>query len=275
MARLAVLTVFALAISCFAQVTVTNGGYATSSGPMYPAAPSSPPILYTPIVQLGQGQTQPIQTNAGTNSIFTPADENIPEAPLSLQVAPTVSNAKPKDNPFNFGAAQFETSAGVGSVGQDINGKSLADVAREQRQHRATSARSISNTDIEKLSQGGSKPAINPNDRWLPNNGVINPAGPENPSAVPDQQNQANPSKAPTTGPKAELDGGGEPILMAQNDPAHEPLAQQGQSSGSNTESTNQERLPQTASKLPMVGLAGLFSVSMGIFVRYQRAKSR
>jgi hypothetical protein len=33
--------------------------------------------------------------------------------------------------------------------------------------------------------------------------------------------------------------------------------------------------LPSTASRLPLIGVAGLFSVTMGIFVRYQRAKAR
>ena len=312
---------FALAIGSFAQVTITNSGFATTPGPAVPALPASPPILYTPIVQLGSGQTQPLQTNAESNGVVTVAPsvpalapeqyveegvvQNAP--PVVLQVVPATA-PRASNKTFDFGVAQFDAMGGI--VVED-NGKTLAEVAREQRQHQGgTNARVYSNNDIDKLNQVGgtvstpSATANNTNDNWSPNNGVITPEvsqPPQNAVGTPAEQQTPtgiihspfapkpqnnNPATGatpdqPQSRPQSEVRpfDQRQGVEIAQNNPQNAPLAQD-QSYSSSKQATDEnptqaQELPRTASKLPIVGLAGLFSVSMGIFVRYQRAKAK
>lgn len=282
MARFTILTVLALAACSFAQVTVTNTGFATTPGPAVPGTPVSPPIVYTPIIQLGQGPTQPITAVAEQPEVTNPT-----LAPASMP------------SPFNFGAAQFDTSAGSGSVGHDFDGKSLGEIAREQKHRPApANARMFTNSDIDKLNQTGgsvSSPSLqaNRNDNWTPNNGVINPAGPANaqPNAVaaPSQPNQTPTGNQTPFQPKpqsenyspAGIGSDRQPVELAQNNPPapaqdqEAPSQVQASSSQSEPSPAQASQLPRTASRLPLVGVAGLFSVTMGIFVRYQRAKAR
>jgi hypothetical protein len=323
MARLTLLTVLlvALAIGSFGQVVVTNSGFATTPGPAIPATPASPPILYTPIVQLGQGPTQPLQATADTNGIIPTAvlpengEEGVVQnpAPVVLQVVPVIKDAQPARNAFNFGVAQFDSSSGFGDIGEDINGKTLGDIAREQRQHPGgTNARVYSNSDVEKLNQVGgtvntpSAEASKTNDNWSPNNGVITvessppaqnsvgapaqpnqtPTGTHSPFAPKPQSNrpagiEMTPNQ-PQSRPQSEVRPLARPegVEIAQNNPQNAPLAQSQSNNPSNQNPPAQNQpqapqLPRTASKLPLVGLAGLFSVSMGIFVRYQRSKAK
>ncbi len=317
MARFTILTVFALAACSFAQVTVTNSNFATTPGPAVPATPVSPPIMYTPIIQLGQAPTQPMQAVATQNGLIAietqqPQQQTQQNATLAPATSPT---------PFNFGVAQFDVPAATGGVGQDINGKSLGEIAREQRQHPiGTNARVYTNNDIDQLNQTGntvSNPSAHTNaDNWSPNNGVINPNGPTTetqPNAVgaPPQQNQSptgihspfapkpqSQSYSPAgidmtpTQPQARPQADVHPLRqrenveLAQNNPPAPPQTQAAPAQNQPPQSQGSERqpsesqaqasqLPRTASRLPLVGVAGLFSVSMGIFVRYQRAKAR
>jgi len=303
MARFTILTVLALAACSFAQVAVTNSGFATTPGPAVPGTPVSPPIMYTPIIQLGQGPTQPataVATPGGLTTAEIPAQPQTQTATLAPPTSPT---------PFNFGVAQFDTSSATGGVGQEINGKSLADIAREQRQHPAgTNARVYTNNDINQLNQTGNT-VTNPSaqahnaDNWSPNNGVIDPNGTPmeaQPNAVgaPAQQNQ---NQMPTGNqsspfaPKSQSQNYSpagidttqqadvHPLRqrgnteMAQNTPPDAPQDQADANSQTQPpqDQAQGSQLPRTASKLPLLGVAGLFSVSMGIFVRYQRAKAR
>jgi len=308
-------TVVLLASTSFAQVVVTNSGVATTPGPGIPGTPLSPPIMYTPIIQLGQAPTQPIRA-------VTPPDLLPPTGVQQDSEDNTASNRLTgRNTPFNFGVAQFDSGLGSGSVGEDINGKTLGDIAREQRQHPAgTNARVYSNSDIDQLNQVGNavstpSQANNKNDNWSPNNGIITPDNSQpapNSVAAPAQPNQAaptgnhspfaptprsqgpgqsptgidmTPSQPQTRTPQSEMRpfAKREGVEIAQNNPPPAPQAQpQDQSSNATaTQSTPAQNQPQasqlpcTASRLPLVGVAGLFSVSMGIFVRYQRAKAR
>jgi hypothetical protein len=216
---------------------------------------------------------------------------------------------------FEFGAAQFENSPGVGGVGQDINGKSLAEVAREQRQHSTNAnVRVYTNTNIDQLNQTGgtiNTPSATRNpspDNWVPNNGVISPEGqpapqssvgsqeppnqPTNPTGVQAQPvpkpqsynpdgseltpNQPQPRTQSELRPLVKREGD----EIAQNNPQSAPLAQVQSTQGQGEAPSDQDQpqagqLPRTASRLPLLGVAGLFSVTMGIFVRYQRSKSK
>ena len=321
MARLAVLTalVVALAAVSSGQVVVTNSGFATTPGPAIPATPVSPPILYTPIFQLGQAPTQPIQATAAANGLSQngatqPNAEQTTvgnSAPLTLEVVPATNTAKSAPTPFNFGVGQFDSSNTAVGIGEDMNGKTLGDVAREQRQHPSTNARVYSNNDIDKLNEVGgtvsapSAQANNKNDNWSPNNGVITPENsqPAQNSVAAPAQNQTptgvhspfaprsqstrhagidTTPDQPQSRPQSEARPleKSEGVEMAQNNPQNAPLAQS-QSDNSavqNAPAENQaqaKQLPHTASRLPLIGVAGLFSVTMGIFVRYQRAKAK
>jgi len=302
MARFTILTVLALAACSFAQVTVTNSNFATTPGPAIPATPVSPPIVYTPIIQLGQGPTQPVRAYATQGGLMT-IETQPQETQQNATLAPAASAT-----PFNFGVAQFDAPAATGGVGQDINGKSLGEIARERRQHAVSiNARTYTNSDIDQLNQTGNSvnnPSAQSNaDNWSPNNGVINPNGTleAQPNAVgaPPQQNQSptgvhspfapkpqsyspagidsTPSQPPAR-PQADIHPlrTRDNVELAQNNPPAPPQDQAAQSQPAPAQDQAQtSQLPRTASKLPLLGVAGLFSVTMGIFVRYQRAKAR
>jgi hypothetical protein len=324
MARLALLPVLlvALAICSFGQVVVTNSGFATTPGPAIPATPASPPILYTPIVQLGQGPTQPLQATADTNGVIPTAVlqqngeedlvQNPAPAPVVLQVVPVIKETPPARIALNLGVAQFDSSSDFSGIGENISGKTLGDVAREQRQHPGgTNARVYSNSDVEKLNQVGgtvntpSAQANKTNDNWAPNNGIITPESSQpaqNSVGAPARQNQ---TPTGTRSPFAPKPQGNSPagieltpnqpqnrpqsevrpfakregVEIAQNNPQNAPLAQsQNNPANQNAPAQSQpqaSQLPRTASRLPLVGVAGLFSVSMGIFVRYQRSRAK
>jgi hypothetical protein len=260
--------------------------------------------MYTPIVQLGQAPTQPMQAVATPNGLVAVEPQQQPAQP-NATLAPESS-----PTPFNFGVAQFDSPAATGGVGQDINGKSLGDIAREQRQHPVgTNARVYTNTDIDQINQTGNSvnnPSARTNaDNWSPNNGVINPNGTTEtqPNAVgaPAQQNPSptgvihnpfapkpqsyspagidmTPSQTPAR-PQADVHPlrTRENVELAQNTTPAPPQDQAAQSQPAQKApaDNSQSQLPRTASKLPLLGVAGLFSVTMGIFVRYQRAKAR
>ena len=295
MSRFSFFTVLlALAVSAPAQVS-TNGGYATQSGPAVPATPASPPILYAPIVRLGQGPTQPMEA---TDQAVAPATQT------------TVTEQE--GQPFNFGAAQVGVPSEEGGVGQEVDGRSLAEVAREMKQKpNGTNARIYTNSDIDSLNNtgglSGTATATNGNnqDNWSGNNGVINPDGqpanavgaPAQNQTAPQQQGPRSPFSPPAgvtqqnnapsnNAPQAEVQI--HPLqqrgtLMAQNSEQNAPLAQNAQSSPAkadqNAEPAQNDNsagtLPKTASRLPLLGVLGLFTISMGIFVRYQRAKAK
>jgi hypothetical protein len=299
------------AINSSAQVTVTNSGFATMPGPAYPAIPVSPPILFTPTVQLGVAPTQPIQVMAVTSSVPVQVEPQfLPEmvvqvpAPQPSEVRPNTAVVQPAQNGFNFGAAQFDTHYGSGGVGQDINGKSLGEIAREQRQRPASAnARVYTNSNIDQLNQTGgtvNTPSGRGNpaaDNWSPNNGVISPErqqAPQNAVGTPGQQNpppasirapfvpkpqshhhdrggsaalgQPQPGSRSALRPlvRREGDGIAPDVLLAWREPGTDP--EQGAS---------ENQLPGASSRLPLIGVAGLVSISMGLFVRYQRAKAR
>jgi hypothetical protein len=316
MVRYSILTVFILAIGCYAQVTVTNSGFATTPGLAYPAVPVSPPILYAPIVHLGPSPTQAVQATAAPGGIgIEPL--TIPGETVEYQSQPTsnANNGQANPNLFKFGAAQFRSYSDFPGTGLDLdgNGKSLAEIAREQRQRETTvNVRVFTNSNIDQLNQAGnsvSTPSARSNytsDNWSPNNGVITPENSElaqNAVGAPAQENQQMPTgnrspfapkshsqsyspagiAAPPNQPQAEVRpfAKREGVEIARNNPRNAPLAQSQQalSSGQNTPvQKNQPQaklLPGTASRLPLVGIAGLFSVSLGIFVRYQRSKAK
>ena len=205
MARLTILTLLVVSFAALspAQVTVTNQGFATTSGPAFPATPVSPPLLFAPIVRLDQGQTQPMEAVA-----TLPALSNVT----------TTGQMPAQSQPFDFGVAQFDTPSMSGGVGQPIDGKSLGEFARELRQKaNNANARTYTNSDVERVGQAGgvtgATEQTNRPDNWTPNNGVINPQGQVAQPSVTSPSNTQAPN-APFSGPKAQ---------PSQNQPPHNP----------------------------------------------------
>ena len=66
---------------------------------------------------------------------------------------------------------------------------------------------------------------------------------------------------------------------MAQNNqppiPQYQNAASQSDANAPVQNDAQAAQLPHTASKLPLVGVMGLFTICAGFFVRYQRAKAR
>lgn len=254
--------------------------------------------MFAPVVRLDQGQTQPFQANANNSGV-------VPEQPVQGTELEGLQPAKAQ--PFNFGVARFDRSfePGAGSVGQDINGKSLGEIAREMRQHpNGTNARVYTNTDLNNLGGGMTGAASTAaQDNWSGNNGVINPEGqPAQPAMAAPQNNEPTPqgqrspfappitqsTPEPNTAPEPEIrpfarrgePAGGEPVQMAQANPGNSPLSAQAAPSDSgrsrqSAKPTSDNELPHSASRLPLLGVLGLFTVTMGIFVRYQRQKTK
>jgi hypothetical protein len=260
--------------------------------------------MFAPIVRLDQGMTQPMQATASSNGVIPQQATSVAETQNA-----TAQGSLPmgQSQPFNFGVAQFDRLGGMtgeGGVGQDINGKSLGEVARELKQTNTVNARTFTNNDINNLNQSGgisgtATAATGKQDNWSPDNGVINPNGmPAEPNAVgaPQQDQQQptgvrspfaprsqsyNPAPSNEPGPQAyEKPSAQLPVEMAQNNEG--PLSQDqntNQASNSQAQPSNDKakgsQLPGTASKLPLIGVLGLFTVCAGIFVRYQRARAR
>lgn len=300
MARYTLFAAFLFAIAAFAQVTVTSSGFATTPGTAYPAIPASPPILYTPVVHLGEASTQTIQATPANNGVgFMP----IMVAPVegAGQVPLNEGETQPNPNVFNFGAAQFESVPE--NTGLNSSGKSLAELAREHRSGPSGSnVRVYTNSDIDQLNAVGNSvntPSAQRNygaDNWSPNNGIINPNGPPAQGVISAPEEQNHQPATGVQGPFAPKPQTGQPPSATPNQPqvrpqaAVRPLLQretepveiaQNQTPPSPTvpedkaQEKNSGQLPRTASKLPLVGVAGLFSISMGIFVRYQRSRAK
>jgi hypothetical protein len=294
MSRFSLLVVlFLLGLTALAQVVVTNGGYATQAGPAIPATPVSPPVLYAPIVHLESGHVPAANATTTTNGVIAPVEPAVVvPAPIEQQ---EVSSAAPQET-FRFGAAQFHSYSAFPGTGDNLgpgSNLSLAEAARIQRQReKHVSAHLYTNEDIEHLNQANG--TINvpsgrgtlANSNWSPANGVINfnATPPQNSVSAPPQQNPptpgttAAPPSHPEGIPEAETAPPAQrPVELAQNTPqaAQAPHPEPFKSESPAANKSSASMLPHAASRLPMLGFAGLVSITMGLFVRYQRSKAR
>lgn len=263
MPRLTLLSVLVLAaVCCCAQVTVTSQGTATTPGVAVPAPPASQPVLFAPLVHLGEGTA---------------------DVSYSTQQAAQPANAQAGESqPFNFGVAQYESNASGGGVGQDINGKSLAEVAQEMkgRSNGTTNARTFTNNDVDAMNGSGVNSNPSSNSTWPANNGVITPEtqqpnaiaapapGLRSPFSPPETVNHEQLESAQSASRAISPAG----VEIAQNEQPTSP-AQPGANPPGTYSYPRANRLPQTATRLPLIGVLGLFTICAGIFVRYQRAR--
>jgi hypothetical protein len=277
----------ALGAAASAQVTV-NGGYATT----YPVAVTpqivntvtsegipAVPAINTPVAHVGAAAVPP--TVPGETS--QPAV--VPEAEITQPIN--------VNQPLNLGVSSAELNPFV--LGdQNLNGESLADAAREiKHKDQATNAKMYTNADIDKLNQsagaGNGVSANAQNDNWPANNGVItqqppaigspaqnqsttgtSPFAPQ--SATPSNNQPENPPQAMNAPESGSKPSAGAPYEMAQNDASNAGVPQAG--GAENSSNSAPATLPKTASRLPLLGVLGFFSISMGLFVRYQREKA-
>jgi hypothetical protein len=278
----------ALGAAASAQVTI-NGGNATT----YPVAvtpqmantvnaegTASVPAINPPVAHVGPAAAAPT----------IPGEPMQPAVAASQEVTSNTTSLAP-GQPMNLGVSGEDVNSD-----QDLGGKSLAEAAREMKHHDQTmNAKMYTNADIDKLNQSaGASNGISANvqnDNWPANNGVIT----QQPSAIGSPaQNQSTtgtsplvpqiapnsnqPSVQPETPPQAMnvKPSAGEPYEMTQNNPSNAGIPQTSDQSGSNDANTAAApaTLPKTASRLPLLGVLGFFSISMGLFVRYQREKA-
>jgi len=290
----------ALAVSASAQV-YTNGAYATTYPSAVPPVISntvttygipSVPAINTPVTHVGYQAEQPTVVTEETPS--TPAEAQVP-APLTLSIAP---NANLAAQPLNLGVATVEVNPFLGSGG-DMSGRSLGEIARDLKQKNpAVNARTYTNGDVDRLNAASSTGTdVNAqNSNYPANNGVITPS-PQGAIASPAQsqsttgngpfapKTQAPPPPPVENQPEAPQPQSNEPQAnppqsnakptperpydMAQNNPSNAGIPQPAESSDNDNTT-----LPKTATRLPLLGVLGFFSISMGLFVRYQRTKT-
>lgn len=292
------LTLSAIATGASAQVAVTGGTATFAPAPQQVQSTAaelgipSVPAINTPFAHVGpdaSSQQAIDQSQAST----TPAATATPSAsePVNLGVASVT------ENPFVSGRAEY-------------SGQPLGDIARDLKQKQQTmNAKTFTNADIDKLNGqqtggiGGATTASNTNTEWPTNNGVITPP-PSNspgqgaiaaPTATttspsgnivhspfgPRSENESSPANSqmtPDNAPQAAKPSAERSYEMAQNNPANAgiPQSQETGNASANTSDNNQNakaQLPKTASRLPLLGVLGFFSVTMGMFVRYQRSK--
>lgn len=306
MLRSALITAtLALGLASFAQAQVVNyGGTATTAptanvtqNPSVVNAQGAPsvPAINTPVAHVGpqagianQPGEQATAPNQGTANATTPQTE--------------VAQAQ---NPqaFDLGVSTVATNPFL-TAGSGDNGKPLGDIAREMKQRdQALNAKTYTNADIDRLNQSTgavNNAAVTANASNYPaNNGVITP--PTTNSIAAPVQNQSttgnapfsphptnnavpatNENNTPTSIPQANAKpSANRPYEMASNNSANAGIPQSGNDQTASTANqandnaqTNSQQLPKTASRLPLIGILGFFSISMGLFVRYQREKA-
>jgi hypothetical protein len=281
-----------LALASCAQVMVQSNGTAAAAGTGIQGAPVSPPTLFAPIIRLDQGQTEPIDASALNPRVLAidSLQQQQQESQGQSGNGAAVATSRVRPQPFNFGVARYDLNQFAGPSAD--NGQSLGDLARQLKQRQQNvNAKSFTNADIQRIDQqttGGVAGATAAgNNNWPDNNGVITPGGSNAPGSVgaPVQnQNQGQSPKSPfaprsQNAEPANPSGAASdrPYETAPNNSANagipQPQAQSSAAANSNSGSDNSS-LPGTATRLPLIGVLGFFSVSMGLFVRYQRAKA-
>jgi hypothetical protein len=283
-----------LALSSGAQVN-TNGGY----GNTLPQGAPSVPAITTPTAHVGPEATPQAEPGYSGSAVVEVPQELVqrPGADQGQNQPGAQAQTAPAPQPFNFGVAQYDSGVTTGDMGQP-----LGQIARDMRQRtQAGNVKTFTNADIQRIDGSSGKVSGIPNqnnDQWPDNNGMIN-SGPTNSSQQPSAAPSANPAASPFA-PKGTAPAPGnngqpqanakpsaaQPYEMAQNNPSNAGIPQsdnQSSATGNNANSSananaadanaSSNALPKTASRLPLLGVLGFFSISMGFFVRYQRAK--
>ncbi len=187
--RVCLMLIATLTISLFAagQAVVTGSNWATTQGVTVVPAPTSSPLLVTPIVHLGTPPMQVGATNATSGSAPAPAPM-VPEvvmpstlvipAPAVVTTPQATGQAAASPKVLDRGVARFNDS--IYRIGESQRDRrSLGEMAREVRQRKGTTtARLYTNDDIARLNQQSGvtmMPGAQPSPSNLPNTSGILP----------------------------------------------------------------------------------------------------
>jgi hypothetical protein len=271
----------------------------TSTGTAYISAPASIPLVVTPELHLGTTATAIGATNAtpGNTAGAMNSTAQVPISPRVITTVPQFSYAgagvetlPPQQTTittapgFNGGtgvltagnAPPFDRGVGLGSslvAGGNLNGRSLGEIARENRQQVAgANAHTYTNQDIDRINaqpgtnvgglsgaavgagnatrtqqQNGNMPVVSqPTATPAPTPGVSQPIPPANSTPPRDQSEAVSP-------------GG---TQMAQVNVPANPADQDQQAPANNG------RLPASGSILPLMAVVGFLAAGAGLLSR-------
>ena len=215
----------------FAQVVVTNSGFATSPGPAVIAAQPFVPLAVTPSVDLTVRSVSPMgassqvgnnQVGATSFPIYLPPQSMAITVPIYSNLnpayaGPAMSLVAPMADVQPGMAAPFDVGVGRASdlmLRLNNYGPSLADVAARYRNQQVTPGHVYTNDDLRRLSSAGSSnppaasstsasnlgnaPAIDNNSRRGPitfSHGVVSNAAPSSNSTTPNDGSRRSPFK--------------------------------------------------------------------------------
>jgi len=276
-----IITLTLISTLAVAQAVVTPSGQATMGGVAVPVAPlNSPPQVTAPLIHLGNAATVPAGSPANPNAeppSAVPIRTEIDLGPETIYLgqpnvaansANVVNTAAPAAGHVDLGV---NSNAAV-SVSDGTNGRSLGDIARENRQRmQGANARTFTNADVQRIAGAGgvSGIATNPaNNAYPPDNGVINSNGAV---AAPNTATEQNVPQAtpPAMEQNQKPSAATPPPQMAQ---AQTPANPADQNAQANAPENNQRTLPKSASPLPLLALLGFGAIVIGFAVRRARA---
>jgi len=258
------------------------GGLSTNTGTAVILAPPSMPLVVTPEFHLSTVNPAIGATNAtqGNNAGAANATAGMPVPPRIITTVPqfstvgaAVTQTLPPQEGLGISAASSATGAsgagqpvmivnnsvlfdrGVGSnglvVGGGTDGRSLGEIARENRQHEAgANAHLYTNDDINRIN---AQPATTVGGMSGAAVGAGNPPQQQpiysNPPAV------AQPSTAPPAANPPANPGVSQPVPPAGNTPPDESQ-------------TEQRQLPGSGSTLPLMAVMGVLATGAGLLAK-------
>jgi len=280
-----IVTLTLISTLAVAQAVVTPSGQATTGGVAVPVAPIvSPPLVTTPLMHLGNAATIPPNSNPNAEPPSAiPIRPEIDLGPETIYIGQPNAAANNMNTTTASPAIGHQyVDLGVNSnasaaVSDGTNGRSLGDIARENRQHmQGANARTFTNADVERMAGAGgvSGIATNPANNGYPtDNGIINSNGAVATQTTPTATEQNAPQATPpATEQNQKPSAATPPPQMAQAQTPANPADQNAQSNAPAAQDNNQRTLPKSASPLPLLALLGFTATLVGLFIRRARA---
>lgn len=270
-------------ISCFGQVA-NAGGSVTSSGPAVTLSPVSgvnAPLIATPDVALpGSGPAVGVplgSTNTNdSRSTSGPSfyDPNSPRSVDATAAAATFAAASPANaQPFEVGIQRFES----GLPGNGNSVQSLGDIARSYRAKHHQNARAFNNNSISQLNAAG----VQTGNLGAGSSTVA--SAPETESGIasqnPTQENTLMAQNQAPALPQSDQDQATQPARPAAVDQQRHRRADQDAAAPANNtpeapaanSNTENAKLPQTSSSLPLFALIGFLGLAGGTLYLIRR----
>ena len=304
---LLIVTLTFISTLAVAQAVITPSGQATTQGAAVPVAPiTSTPLVATPIIHLGTPPLATGATNATTGNNAGAVNQTIDMAhpPTEVQIRPEISlgqsavyvqpatgtSTENETAPATAGlpAGRQPVNLGVSSAGaaafdDGTNGRSLGDIARDNRQRtQNANARSFTNADVARVSGAGGVSGIatsQANSGYPLDNGVINSSGiasstatetgtanaPAGSTNVP----PATPPAMPITSQPSNEKPSAAPHEMSQAQTQANPADQNAVKTSATADQDSEQRtLPKGGSFLPLMAIVGLGATVAGLLSR-------